>query len=155
MATIKLNIDALKFPNSSDTEKPPRRSISGMLSSIKSKPKPLPSDLNIPKEYDSYDYRVFLIVEEFLQPSSKISVQEAADRVVEIFPPGHLDMTAVNTVCIECAEQIPYAHRSHLKLVRLLWVVGRSGKRVVNNGRKACIPWPITKAATNITTEDF
>jgi hypothetical protein len=48
-------------------------------------------------------------------------------------------MTVVNIVCLECAEQIPYAHPSHLKLVRLLWVIGRSEKRAANNGQKACI----------------
>ncbi|OBT70328.1 hypothetical protein VE03_00197 [Pseudogymnoascus sp. 23342-1-I1] len=98
MVTLKLNIDLLKFFASGDTEKStPGTSILGILSSIKPKSKPLPSDLNIPKEYDPYDYMVFLIVNEFLQPNSKISIQEAADRVVEIFPPRHLGMTAVNT----------------------------------------------------------
>jgi hypothetical protein len=76
MVVLKLNIDLLKFPPSGATEKSTTgTSISGILSSIKQKPKSLPSDPNIPKEYDPYDYRVFLIVEEFLQPNSKISVQ--------------------------------------------------------------------------------
>ncbi|KFZ23054.1 hypothetical protein V502_02464 [Pseudogymnoascus sp. VKM F-4520 (FW-2644)] len=124
MAGLKLNIDLLKFPASDDIEKStPGTSISAILSSIKPKSKPLLSDLNIPKEYDPYDYRVFLIVEEFLQPSSKISVQEAANRVIDIFPAGHLGMTAVNTVCLECAGQIPYARPSHLKLVKMLWKI--------------------------------
>ncbi|OBT90770.1 hypothetical protein VE02_00581 [Pseudogymnoascus sp. 03VT05] len=97
MAALKLNIDLLKFPTSGDIEKStPETSISG-IPSIEPKPKPLSFGPNIPKEYGPYDYRGFLIVEEFLQPNSKISVQEAADRVVEIFPAGHVLMTAVNT----------------------------------------------------------
>ena len=152
MAILKLNIDLLKFPASCDIEKSTHgTSISAILSAIKPKPKPLLSDLNIPKEYDPYDYRVFLIVEEFLQPSSKISVQEAADRVIDIFPAGHLGMTAVNTVCLECAEQISYAHPSHLKLVRMLWVVGRSGKQTT--GVRPVFPGLQQKTATNTTTE--
>ncbi|KFY13588.1 hypothetical protein V492_03150 [Pseudogymnoascus sp. VKM F-4246] len=146
MAALKLNIDLLKFPDSSYREKSKfGMSISGVLSSIKPRSEPFQSHLNIPKEYDPYDYKVFIVLKEFLQPNSEILLQEAAGRIIGIFPVGHLGMTALNTVCLECAEQIPYAHPSQLKLVRLLWIIGRKGKRVVNNGRNESIPslWQI------------
>ncbi|KFY34462.1 hypothetical protein V494_06758 [Pseudogymnoascus sp. VKM F-4513 (FW-928)] len=117
MAALKLNIDLLKFPDSSDKKMSIfGMSISGVMSSIKPRSKPSQSHLNIPKEYNPYDYKVFIILKEFLRPNSEILLQEAADRIIGGFPVGHRGMTALNTVCLECAEQIPYAHPSQLKL---------------------------------------
>lgn len=129
MAALKLNIDSLKFSGFGEMgELKPVGSIPAVLSSLKSKFKSQspPSDLTTPKGYDRYEYSVFIVVEKFLQPHSNISIEEAADSVIEIFPAGHSDLTPINSVCLDLAEQIPYTHPSLVKLSRLLWMVGRN-----------------------------
>lgn len=85
------------------------------------------------KGYIPTDWEVFLILQEFFQPNSKISPEEAVDRIIAIFPDGYSDLRSINDVCLELAEQIPYHHPSQLKLVRLLWLIGRNETRIKNH----------------------
>lgn len=143
MANLELNIDALKFPDTSEAEKQTssgkslsKRLLSPLKSSLKTTSSP---DSSIPKEYLPGDYKVFLILRDFLQPGSTITLRDAVDRIIEVFPDGYSSLRSINTVCLELAEQIPYHHVSHLKLARLLWLVGRNGKRIVKSRLKVCI----------------
>ncbi|OBT70379.1 hypothetical protein VE03_00114 [Pseudogymnoascus sp. 23342-1-I1] len=119
-------------------EPKPAGSISAVLSSLKSKFKSQSPqfDLTTVKGYNRCECSVFAVVENFLQPGSKITLEEAADSVIEIFPVGHLDLTPINSVCLDLAEQIPYTHPSLFKLSRLLWMIGRNNRRVINSGHK-------------------
>lgn len=79
-----------------------------------------------------------------------LSLEDAAVSVIEIFPAGHLELSPINSVCLDLAEQILYTHPSLVKLSRLLWMIGQSKKRVINSGHKVHIPHPITETTTNI-----
>lgn len=96
-------------------------------------------DPSSPIEYTYYDYKVFLILRNFLQPNSTISLSDAVDRVVDILPDGWSNLRDINWLCFDLAEQIPYYHPSHLKLARLLWGIGKSEKLVEKSNLKACI----------------
>lgn len=144
MAALELNIDALKFPDAGEAERQQsRNSLSRVLSPFKSNVKTSNPDSSIPKEYLPNDYEVFLVLRDFLQPGSIITLVDAVNRILEVFPDGGSDLRSVNTVCIELAEQIPYSHISHLKLARLLWLIGRSDKRIVKTKIKALCSWVI------------
>lgn len=150
MAALKLNIDSLKFSGSGRMEElKPSGPVPSVLSS-KFKSQSPPSDLTTPKGYGRYEYRVFVIVENFLQPHSKISLEEASDSVIGIFPVGHLDLSPINSVCLELAEQIPYTHPSLVKLSRLLWMVGRNKRRIISSGQKVHILHLTSEITTNI-----
>jgi hypothetical protein len=139
MEALKFNIDALKFPDTGEAEKPgSSKSLSRILSPLKSNLKPSSPDSPIPKEYLPSDYKTFLVLRDFLQPYSTIRLGDAVDRILEVFPDGYSDLQSINTVCFELAEQIPYRHPSQLKLARLLWLIGRSQKRIVKSRIKAC-----------------
>jgi hypothetical protein len=92
-----------------------------------------------PIECTYYDYKVFLILRDFLQPHSTTSLIDAIDRVIDVYPDGCPFLREINWLCFEIAEQIPYYHPSHLKLARLLWGIGQSEKRVRKSCSKACI----------------
>lgn len=67
------------------------------------------------------------MLRDFLQLNSTISSRVAVDRVIAAFPYKYSDLRQLNSVCFEVAEQIPYHHPAHLKLVRLIWLVGQIG----------------------------
>lgn len=140
MATLKLNIDALKFPEPEDANVGGKVGKNKMRSRLVSKIKPqstfstVPTleNISVPKGHLPEQWGVFQILEDFLQPGSASSLQEAANHAIEIFVRAGWDyanMRALNVVCTELAEQIPYNHPSQLKLARFLWVVGRSHRQ--------------------------
>ncbi|KXJ95093.1 hypothetical protein Micbo1qcDRAFT_200530 [Microdochium bolleyi] len=110
MASLELNIDALKYPTTEEEDKAA----------------PVPG---VPAGYSPFDWKVFVILGDFLQPDTKISTSQAVAEILAIFE-DTANLQAVNTVCFELAEQIPYSHPAHGKLARLFYALGRSPERV-------------------------
>ncbi|KFY63057.1 hypothetical protein V496_04219 [Pseudogymnoascus sp. VKM F-4515 (FW-2607)] len=102
-----------------------RTRLSSLLALFKPKPMPL-YDVFVPEGYNPIDYSIFLVLRDFLQPDSSVSSVDVAERVVNVFPYKYADLRQLISVFFEIAEQIPYHHPSHLKLVKLMWLVGRS-----------------------------
>ncbi|EPE33597.1 hypothetical protein GLAREA_06610 [Glarea lozoyensis ATCC 20868] len=117
-------------PHKVESSKP--KSWSGILSSFKPKPitKDPPNFISVPLTYNEDDYLNWLIVQDFVQPTSTMSVQEAVSRMIETFANYGHNIRSVGTFIITMAEQIPYWHPSQLKLARLLWTLGRSEERL-------------------------
>jgi hypothetical protein len=136
MAALEFNIDALKFTEEqiAADDKP----SSGILPPFKSKSKPSSAAIDIPKEYNPSDYLVFLILRDFLQPGSAIPLDEATNRILDVFPDGYKDLQSINTVFVELASQTPYHHPSHLKLATLLRAIGGNKSRIYKSGYKVC-----------------
>lgn len=134
MASIVFNIDRLQFPGPEKEETADgreNRCLSSYLSRIRAK---LPNFIlpsvdhaDVPKEYDVGDYKVFIVLRDFLQPDSTMTIANAVDCIVQINPEGK-GTVAVTSVVFELAEQIPYQHPSHQKLARLMWRLGRSDR---------------------------
>jgi len=105
MTELELNITALKYSTSEPDEK-------------------------FPGGYLQIDWEIFLVLQDFLQPHSRLSTDEAVDKIIALFPNSCSNLRAINDVCLELAEEIPYYHPSQLKLVRLLWLIGRNHTRI-------------------------
>lgn len=91
-------------------------------------------------EYLPIDYKIFLVLRDFLQTDYTITLNDAVDRIINVSPGGYPDLRLIDTICFELAEQIPYHPSPHLKLARLLWLLGKNEKRIVKSRIKACIP---------------
>lgn len=139
VARSDFNIDALKYPDILDTGKSPTptKSLSDRVNTAFKTDTASPSEdkeVSIPEGISPIDYKMFLIVEGFLQPNSTVTLKDMIDILLDIFPDG--DMRFINSICLELAEQIPYSHPSHAKLARLLWGVERSEARIEKMKRK-------------------
>lgn len=144
--TLDLNIEALKYPEKVDTNKSPTptKSLSHRIKNafkIDTAEASDEKDVSTPKGILPTDYKTFLILQDFLQPTSTTTLLEAIDRLIAVSPGG--DMQFINSVCLELAEQIPYSHPSQAKLARLLWGVGRSEARIEKMKLKVCFTIPI------------
>lgn len=140
MAALKLHIKELKYRGAymgNDDQSSRRARLSSLLAFFKPKPTPQ-SDLDIPEGYDAIDYKLFLVICDFLQPDSIISPIDAAERAIGVFPYKYPDLRQLISVCFAIAEQIPYHHPSHLKLVGLLWLVRRSAWHFEKPRQKVC-----------------
>lgn len=73
---------------------------------------------------------VFATLRDYLQPSSTVTPNEAATRVI-VSRTGIYHLSAVPSVCLEVSEQIPYHHSAHRKLAQLLWLIGRERQYVL------------------------
>jgi len=145
MAALELNIERCKFPV---TEKETaqaaylkdQRSLSAFFSRVKSVfPKFLICTTDpeyIPTEYSIGDYKLFIILRDFVQPNSTLALIDAVRLTLQINPNGD-DVVEVTGVVFELAEQIPYHHPGQQKLARFLWSVGRSEERIQRRGDKA------------------
>lgn len=74
---------------------------------------------------------VAAILRDFLQPDAKMSLEAAAKSLLVMIPahaPESAEVHSFGEICVELAEQIPYHHSSHLKLVQLLRHLSRSPK---------------------------
>lgn len=118
-----------------DDQSSRRARLSSLLAFFKPKPTPQ-SDLDIPEGYDAIDYKLFLVICDFLQPDSIISPIDAAERAIGVFPYKYPDLRQLISVCFAIAEQIPYHHPSHLKLVGLLWLEGEVRGILRSHGRR-------------------
>lgn len=84
------------------------------------KPNDQPSEFKMAGLAQPYD--VFQIFNEYLQPDSKTSHDSAVNSLLTLVPKVDNDqqvMTIINIV-LDLAEQIPYYHTSHIKLVRIM-----------------------------------
>lgn len=122
MATLELHIKELRYTRmyTGNEDQANRRTLLSNLPALfKSKPTPL-YDIFVLEGYNSIVYSIFLVLRDFLQPDSTISSVDAAERVINVFPYKYADLRQLISVYFEIAEQIPYHHPSHLKLVTLM-----------------------------------
>lgn len=85
------------------------------------------------------DVKLATTLNEFLQPQSEVSIQEAAQSVLTHLPadkPYSDEGFSFADLIVEVAVQIPYHHPSHARLVRLLKYLTRSPKVVSRSTRK-------------------
>ncbi|OBT80655.1 hypothetical protein VF21_00499 [Pseudogymnoascus sp. 05NY08] len=130
MAALELHIKELKYRGAfigNEDQSNRRARLSSLLALFKPRPTPQ-ADLDIPEGYDSIDFKLFLVLCDFLQPDSTISPIDAAERAIDVFPHKYPDLRQLISVCFAIAEQISYHHPSQLKLVGFLWLVGRSAR---------------------------
>jgi len=73
MSFLKLNFDLVKYPHISESEKPISQKFLEIVSPSKSK------FIYIPEGFDPDDYLAFLILCDFLQPNSNITLRDAVD----------------------------------------------------------------------------
>lgn len=76
------------------------------------------------------DDKVFIILRDFLQPSSSLSLKSTVEAIIDLLPDNALsnEVWSFGSVCFELAEQIPYYHPSQQKLARLLEELVESDK---------------------------
>jgi hypothetical protein len=141
-APLKLNVKSLEFDEYRHDNSGPKqktqpeksKSLFGKFSSSKSQPiaKELSDFISIPLTYNQDDYLNLLIVQDFLQPDSTMSVEEAIGRIIEVHASYDCNPLyyAIGPFCATIAAQIPYSHPSQLKLARLVWLLGRSPERL-------------------------
>lgn len=114
----------LEFPINADPEKTP-----GSEKPTPPNTKPMRyipnSSITIPPQHTPFNYKLFLILNDYLQPSSLTAHFEAITNIRSIFPDPDSN-ESINEVCFELAEQIPYSHPSHYKLARLYWALSQS-----------------------------
>lgn len=125
---LDLNIDALKFPGVDNADKLEKNSRWGLFMAKSRIPTPSGDNGLASKCDDPTYYAIFLVLRDFLQPDTSTTVSEAVNAVMEAISNDPTNLPSLSAVCFELAEQIPYQHSSHLKLSRLLWLVGRSSK---------------------------
>lgn len=73
--------------------------------------------------------KVFPVLRDFLQPDTTLSLESAAQSILENLPenaPMSNQVYTFCTLCFELAEQIPYNHPSQVKFARLLEYMGQS-----------------------------
>jgi hypothetical protein len=110
------------------------------------------SDYSSPIHCTSRECKIFLILRDFLQPNTSISLSNAVDRVLkefpvsEDFPVTEDDIFNLACICVELAEQIPYYHSAHEKLARIVCAI------VTKNQYGSLLPF-LSMADTDI--EDF
>jgi hypothetical protein len=145
-ALLKLNINSLEYdeykhsnigPKKPQPQPQPKKSKSffGISSSSISQPvaEEPPDFIQIPLTYDPDDWLNLIIMQDFLQPNSTMSVEEAVRRIIEV----HATWEEAGSIHFSTgpfisaiAKQIPYSHPSQLKLARLLLLLGRSPERL-------------------------
>lgn len=86
-------------------------------------------------EPHAIDRQAFGVLDDYLQPSSNMSLEAASTSILSMLPGNdlkELSILSLSELCIELAEQIPYSHPSQMKLVRLLQQVAQSPKVVTS-----------------------
>jgi len=71
------------------------------------------------------------ILQNFLQPSSRLTIRDTAQSILALLPKNASGSTEVwnfGEICIEIAEQIPYYHPSQIKLAAVFEGLGKSSK---------------------------
>lgn len=86
-------------------------------------------DSGIPNGYSPNDYRVFLILNDYLQPEHADTVADSVGKLLDSFPDRDVDLRAINNVACELAEQIPWDHPSQMKLVQFIAALGADSRR--------------------------
>lgn len=95
--------------------------------------------------WTAVDVKLATTLNEFLQPQSEVSIHDAAQSILTHMPAGKPysdEGFAFAALVVEVAEQIPYQHPSHARLVRLLKYLTKSPKLVsrstVRGGEELC-----------------
>ncbi|KIA75771.1 hypothetical protein HK57_00457 [Aspergillus ustus] len=79
----------------------------------------------------SLDFRVFQILNDFLQLNTKPSLDDAAQAILALLPenaPESTEVWSAGTVIVEIAGQIPYHHLSQIKLATLIGELSNADK---------------------------
>jgi hypothetical protein len=100
----------------------------------------------IPVQYNWSDWKLFVILRDYVQPNSTMTIDNAVDLTLDINS-NDRDCIDVCPVVFEVAEQIPHHHTGHEKLARYLWSIGTSHKRIRRRPHpdKACSPTTIIR----------
>lgn len=75
--------------------------------------------------------KIFQILQDFLQPSSRLTVEDAARSILALLPdkaPVSTEVWVFGETCLEIAEQVPYHHPSQIKFAALFRELGKSSK---------------------------
>jgi hypothetical protein len=87
------------------------------------------SDYSCSNNCTSCKCKIFLVLRDFLQPNTSISLSNAVDCVLkefpvsEDFPVTDDDIFNLACICVELAEQIHYYHSAHEKLARTVCAI--------------------------------
>ncbi|KAL2841845.1 hypothetical protein BJY01DRAFT_236210 [Aspergillus pseudoustus] len=90
-----------------------------------------PSDLEKSSNPTSLDFRVFQVLNDFLQPSTTTSLDFAVQAILALLPenaPESSEVWSAGSVFVEIAGQIPYHHPSQLKLATLIEELSNADK---------------------------
>ncbi len=71
------------------------------------------------------------ILQDFLQPSSRLTIKDTAHSILVLLPKnasGSTEIWSFGETCIEIAEQVPYYHPSQMKLAAIFEELGKSSK---------------------------
>lgn len=133
MSALDLTVDSVDNAAAyygNDGARKKDQGIGPLVGSIFTSYKPL--SRNVPAGGTNYsDARVAVILRDFLQPDTKLSLQEAATSLLILIPAnasGHAEVCSFGGICVELAEQIPYHHPSQLKFTQLLRYLSISPK---------------------------
>lgn len=133
MATLDLTVDSVDNAAAYGIDPTATRKAKGICArvwSIVTSNRPL-TRITSAGGTDYSEARVAAILRDFLQPDTKLSVQEAAESLLVLIPANasnNAEVCSFGGICVELAEQIPYHHPSQLKLVQLLHYLSRSPK---------------------------
>jgi hypothetical protein len=121
MASLEFDIGLGDFPEPGTFSS----KVSSMVSMIKS------TLLRITGSCTYSDSNVFIILRDFLQPNTALTLESVVESLIDLLPEnasGSARVYSFGTVCLDLAEQIPYHHPSHQKMARLLECIGKSTK---------------------------
>lgn len=133
MAALDLTVDFVDNAAAYGIEDPPKRKAKGIFARVRSvftSNRPL-TRTTFAGGTDYSAARVAAILRDFLQPDTKLSLQEAANSLLVLIPANasnNAEVCSFGGICMELAEQIPYHHPSQLKLSQLLHYLSRSPK---------------------------
>jgi hypothetical protein len=81
-----------------------------------------------PETPGSKEWRsVFDILNDYVQPDSTLSLDEAVDRAAEFYADGW-KKSPINYILIILSDQIPYDNPAHAKLAQFFLALGKSHK---------------------------
>jgi hypothetical protein len=92
-----------------------------------------PETDNLNKEWGS----VFATLSDYVQPDSTLSLDEAVDRVAELYTDGYRKSSPINHTLIILGDQIPYDNPAHTKLADFFPALGKSRKWLA---KSVCVP---------------
>ena len=89
-----------------------------------------------PRGEDPIFDQTFDLLQDYLQPDSTMTIESAADSILNILPENDsssMEVSSFGDACLDVAEQIPYYHPGQLKLADLLEYLGNYMKFVVRD----------------------
>lgn len=147
MSALDLTVDSVDNAASHGLSDAPRARYGGIIYRIRSffiSNKPLPRAI-LAGGTDYSEARVAAILRDFLQPETKLSLQEVAKSILVLIPAnaaGNAEVFSFGEICVELAEQIPFDHPSQLKLAQLLHHLSMSPKFMYKYSLGVSTPGP-------------